>query len=222
LLTCGGLVIRLLVSFILIALTSAHAALDTRSVISPNGQLEFRLFIAEPEPGELYRIAYQVFDHGKRIMDTAFLGLDIFAQEPLLGENAGLIASSTGVDERHRYNWLIARYMQNGTLGRLLNVEVRAYDDGIAFRYVIPPSTPMMPIEIADEATEFQNVDGVTITEVRQGSYPPMRLAPLNASEVVTRLAAPTPFRADAPLTCPWRVIVIGKDAGILSDLNER
>jgi alpha-glucosidase len=208
-------------AFLFIALTSAHAALDTRSVVSPNGQLEFRLFVAEPEPGDLYRIGYQVFDHGKRLMDTAFLGIDIFAQEPLLGENAGLIASSAGVDDRHRYNWLVARYMQNGTLGRLLNVEVRAYDDGIAFRYVIPPSTPMMPIEIADEATEFQNVEGVTITEVRQGGYPPMRLEPLNASEVVTRLTQ-KPFRADPPLTGPWRVIVVGKDAGILSDLKGR
>jgi alpha-glucosidase len=154
-------------------------------------------------------------------MDTAFLGIDIFGQEPLLGENAGLIASSAGVDQRHRYHWLVARYMQNGTLGRLLNVEVRAYDDGIAFRYVIPLSTPMMPIEIADEATEFQKDAGVRITEVRKGSYPPMRLDPFNADEVITRLIeTQSPFRADAPLICPWRVIVVGKEMGILSDLG--
>jgi hypothetical protein len=211
--------VRLAVLFI--ALTGANAALDTRSLVSPNGQLEFRLFIDEPAPGELYRIGYQVFDHGKRIMTTAFLGIDIFGQEPLLGENAGLIASSAGVDERHRYHWLVAKYMQNGTLGRLLNVEVRVYDDGIAFRYVIPPSTPMMPIEIADEATEFQKTAGVRITEVRKGSYPAMRLEPFNGSEVITHLIeTQAPFRADAPLICPWRVIVVGKDAGMLSDLG--
>jgi len=200
--------------------TGVHAALDTRSVVSPNGQLEFRLFVDEPEPGDLYRLGYQVFDRGKRIMDTAFLGIDIFAQEPLLGENAGLIASSAGVDVRHRYRWMLARYMQNGTLGRLLNVEVRAYDDGIAFRYIIPPSTPMMPIEIADEATEFQKAPGVRITEVRKGNYPPMRLDPFNADGVITHLMeTQSPFRADAPLICPWRVIVVGKEARILSDL---
>jgi len=33
--------------------------------------------------------------------------------------------------------------MQNGSLGRRINVEVRAADDGIAFRYVIPRSTPL-------------------------------------------------------------------------------
>ncbi len=205
---------------VLVALTSAHAALDTRTVASPNGQLEFRLFVDEPAAGDLYRIGYQVFDHGKRIMDTAFLGIDIFGQEPLLGENAGLIASSTGVDERHRYNWLLARYMQNGTLGRLLNVEVRAYDDGIAFRYVIPPSTPMMPIEIADEDTEFQKAPGVHITEMRRGTYPPMQLEPFNGNELITHLTeTQSPYRADAPLICPWRVIVIGKEGRILTDL---
>ena len=148
---------------------------DTRTVVSPDGQLEFRLFVAEPQRGDLPRIGYQVYNHGKRLMDTAFLGIDIRDQEPLLGENAGLIASSTGSSANHRYNWLIANYMQNGSLGRLLNIEIRAFDDGIAFRYVIPPSTPLDPIEIAGEATEFQKLEGVTITEVRQGSYPPMR-----------------------------------------------
>ncbi|MGD1070594.1 MAG: glycoside hydrolase family 97 N-terminal domain-containing protein [Bryobacteraceae bacterium] len=211
-------------ALLLVALTTANAAsdaLDTRTVVSPNGQIEFRLFVAEPEPGDLPRIGYQVYNRGNRIMDTAFLGIDIFAQEPLLGENAGLIASSTGAGANGHYNWLAAKYMQNGTLGRLLNIEVRAYDDGIAFRYVIPPSTPLDPIEIADEATEFQNTAGVTITEVRHGSYPPMRLIPFNATEVITHLTQ-TPFRANAPLVCPWRVIVIGKEAGIIGDLNER
>jgi hypothetical protein len=208
------------IAFLLIAFAGAYAQ-DTRRVISPNGRLEFRLLVAEPEPGALPRIAYQVFDHGKRIMDTAFLGIDILDQEPILGENAGLIASSAGTDDKHRYNWLVAEYMQNGSLGRRLNVEARAYDDGIAFRYVIPPSTPLIEILIADEATEFQNTEGVTITEVRQGSYPAMSLKRLNATELVTRLAQ-KPFQATAPFTCPWRVIVVGKESGILKDLNGR
>jgi hypothetical protein len=210
---------RLLYScFSLIAFAGAYGQ-ETCRVSSPDGQLEFRLLIAEPEPGALPRIAYQVLDRGKRIMDTAFLGIDIVDQEPILGENAGLIASSTGADGRHRYNWLLAEYMQNGSLGRRLNVEARAYDGGIAFRYVIPPSTPLTEILIAEEATEFQNTEGITITEVRKGSYPAMRLERLNASEWVTRLAQ-TPFQATAPLTCPWRVIMVNKESRILTDLN--
>jgi hypothetical protein len=135
-----------------------------------------------------------------------------------------LIASSKGSDPRGRYNWVLAEYMQNGSLGRRLNIEARAYNDGITFRYVIPPSTPLNEILIAEEATEFQIAGGVTITEVRTGSYPAMHLERLNASEWVTRLDK-TPFQAAPPLTCPWRVIVVGrivagKEAGILKDLK--
>ncbi len=56
------------------------------------------------------------------------MGLDIYNQEPLLGQNLGLIHSSTASDAGagEKYNSLTAEYMQNGSLGRRLNVEVRA------------------------------------------------------------------------------------------------
>jgi hypothetical protein len=189
---------------------------DVRQVASPNGQLEFQLFTTPPEPGDWTRLAYRVFRNGKLIMDTAFLGFDIVDQEPLLGENVGLIGSANTTSQGH--NSLVARYMQNGSLGRLLTVEVRAYDDGIAFRYVIPFSPPLAEILIADEATEFQVSDGKSVTEVRDTDYPAMRLEPLDATHLVTRLAS-KPFTAKPPLTTPWRVIVIGKESAFLRDL---
>jgi hypothetical protein len=33
--------------------------------------------------------------------------------------------------------------MQNGSLGRLITVEVRVWDDAAAFRYLIPRSAPL-------------------------------------------------------------------------------
>ncbi len=109
-------------------------------------------------------------------MNTSFLGLDIQDQEPLLGENVGLTSSSSTTSKK--YNSLVAKYMQNGSLGRLINVEVRAYNDGVAFRYVIPQSTPLIEILIAEEATEFRpsKPDQVTLTESKSETYPPMHL----------------------------------------------
>ena len=143
---------RRLLAFV--ALTCAAFAQDERAITSPNGQIEFRLFIAVQESNNLSRIAYEVFYHGKPLIQTSFLGLDIEVQEPLLGENVGLTSSSTAKSEK--YNSLIARYMQNGSLGRLINVEARAYNDGIAFRYVLPRSTPLLDFVISEEATEFR------------------------------------------------------------------
>ena len=82
-------------------------------------------------------------------MKTSFLGLAILNQEPLLGENVGLTSSS--IHQRHSgYNSLLAKYMQNGSLGRLIDIEARVYNDGVAFRYLIPPSTPLSDLSIAE------------------------------------------------------------------------
>jgi hypothetical protein len=135
-------------------LTCAAFGQDERRVTSPNGQLEFRLFIATQGNSNLSRIAYDVSFQGKPLVNISFMGLDIQDQEPLLGENVGLTSSTSATSGK--YNSLVAKYMQNGSLGRLINIEVRAYNDGVAFRYVIPPSTPLMEIQIAEEATEFR------------------------------------------------------------------
>jgi len=187
------------------ALASAQ---DERRITSPNGQIEFRLFIATQSSSSLSRIAYEVFLKGKPLVSTSFLGLDIQDQEPLLGENVGLTSSSSATSPK--YNSLLARYMQNGSLGRLIDVEVRAYNNGVAFRYVIPPSTPLLEILIAEEATEFRPVDPrlVTITESKLQTYPPMHLIRADGA-MLTRLSRS--FKGTTPLTCPWRIVSVGQ-----------
>jgi hypothetical protein len=178
-------------------------AQDERRLTSPNGQIEFRLFISTQPESSLSRIAYRVFSAGKPLVNTSFLGLEIQDQEPLLGENVGLTSSTSATSPK--YNTLIAKYMQNGSLGRLINVEARAYNEGVAFRYVIPRSTPLIEIFIAEEDTEFRpvNPDLVIFTESDLKDYPPMHVD----KTAVTRLARP--YSGTTPLTCPWRIISI-------------
>jgi len=185
-------------------------------VVSPDGQIEFHVFLVKPAPAEFVRIAYQVFFHGKQLMDTSYLGLDIHDQ-PLLGVNVGLIGSKTGGGSS--YKSLIAEYMQNGSLGRRINVEARAYNGGIAFRYLVLESGQMRDFLMEDEATEFAfvrdgdtskhisltHLDGaarfalpfaveqpgvgwVAITEVPAGKYPRMSLAHSEDKVLATRL----------------------------------
>jgi hypothetical protein len=189
---------------------SCALAQDLRTVTSPDGKLEFRLFVGQPPDAGLSRLAYQVFLSGKRILDTSYLGIDITPQEPLLGQYIGLIRSSSS--KGSEYNELRADYMQNGSLGRLLDIEVRVSKNEIRFRYVIPRSTPLAePFTIEDEKTEFAVEPGVTgmvrIGEERLDAYPPMTLVPEEGSVLVTRLAKQ--FETTAPLTTPWRVISI-------------
>src|ERR1700686_1866202 len=86
-------------------LTTALCALaqgDLVSVTSPNGQIEFRLFmLPQEDPGEHPRLAYEVSFRGKPLMDTSYLGLNI-SDQPVLGVNLDIVTSKqTPVDETY-------------------------------------------------------------------------------------------------------------------------
>jgi|SRR5579863_1117206 len=258
---------------------------DLLTLSSPNGQIQFQLFLTQqPDLSLPYnRLAYQVSFKGKLLMDTSFMGLDI-QDQPILGVNLGLVTSKTAaVDQtytvpagkatriRDHYNSLTAEYLQNGTLGRRINVEVRAYDDGVAFRYVVPWSNPLVDMSIVDEVTEFQfakdaetypliledfrtryedqynritlsgihsdslialpflveqpGVGWVAVTEADIDGYAGMYLKHEEGRIMTSTL----PARADdpmlavhtsAPMTCPWRVMLIASDPGRLIESN--
>jgi hypothetical protein len=195
---------------ICILAASCASAQDVRTVTSPDGKLEFRLFVGQPPDSGLSRLAYQVYLSGKRILDTSYLGIDITPQEPLLGQYIGLVGSHS--TKTATYNELRANYMQNGSLGRLLDIEVRVSNSEVRFRYIVPRSTPLAePFVIDDEKTEFaieKSAAGIVkIGEDRSGPYPPVTLVREEDSVLVTRLARQ--FDTTAPLTTPWRTITI-------------
>jgi alpha-glucosidase len=218
---------------LLLAAATPAVSQDERTIVSPDDQLEFHLRVAVPEPGALNQIAYQVRYRGKLLIDTSFLGLDVLYQ-PLLGAKLGLLNSRTS--KTAHYQSLTAQYMQDGSTGRLINIEARVYNDGVAFRYVVPPSSPLEDLRLEGEETEFRlphldripaetplplpfvmeepGVGWVSIQEVPHPNYGRMSLLRVG-SELVSRIAknGRTPdlaFDGKTPLTGPWRVIVIG------------
>ena len=142
---------------------------DLVTVRSPDGRIVFRLFNGPPpdSTAPLPRLAYQVDFQGKPVIDTSYLGYEIFSAVPL-GDKLSLTkATSRTVDEaytvpagkvrtvRNYYNETIAEYIQNGSTGRLLTLEVRAFNDGVAFRYWVPQSPPLEDMLIENEITQF-------------------------------------------------------------------
>jgi hypothetical protein len=120
-----------------------------------------------------------------------------------LGENAGFVASKTANSSNFR--GLIVEYMQNGSLGRRIDVEARAYDDRVEFRYIIPRSTMLDEILIEEEVTEFDLVGKATVSEIPLPGFPRMTV-----QNGVSRLAGD--FAGRTPLVCPWRVIRPGPE----------
>jgi alpha-glucosidase len=192
-----------LCALLLAAWVTAFAQTDPVSVASPDGQLVMRLFIVTPQDSRLVRLAYQVSFHGKLLMDTSLLGISLSNQEPILSENVGLVSAKTesvnGV--RNRYNSLIAQYIQNGSLGRRVTIEARAYDDGVAFRYYIPRTSTVEDLQIEEELTDFRLAqDGDAYTAVlsdyqsAKGEYSRTKLSAIKRSSLVA-----LPFLVEQP-----------------------
>ncbi len=216
-------------------------AQDERHVSSPDGQIEFRIAMAQPEPGALFQLAYQVSYRGKPLIETSFLGLDIHNQEPILGANVGLTASHT--ESGKVYSSLDAEYMQNGSLGRRLNLQVHVYNEGIAFRYEIPRSLPLAEFLLNQEATEFsfarpldpqaalgvpcvveqRGLAWVKISEVPLPDYPRMSLQRTDERTLISRLLPQRPdseivLETATPLVTPWRLLVIAPSSDRLNE----
>lgn len=208
-------------------------AQDERRVVSPDGRLEFRIFVAQPPDGES-RLAYRILFDGRPLVDTSYLGFNIHNQEPFLGEKVGLIGSR--VWESGGARCLEADYMQNGSIGRLLNIEARVWNGAVAFRYVIPRSIALEELLIDDELTEFDVGAGfratraalpltvtrpgmpeVKIEEVTRPPYPPVTLAARGDGVLRTMLArgpadAVTAFEGRTPFVGPWRIVSVGAE----------
>jgi hypothetical protein len=234
----------LFVAFSLFA-SGAHAQ-DDRSVKSPDGQLEFRLFTALPDGSIFNCLAYQVWLRGKPVIETSYLGLDVLFQEPLLGENVGLSADKP-IREAH-YNGLWADYLQTSTTGRRIQFEVRVWNDGVAFRYIVPRSALLFDLAIADDTTQFRFADHASeklpeeapLPYLRElpditwigiysqdlSGYPIPQLKRLDAQTMVTHLPGGLPdqvpaFKTQTPWTGPWHIIAIapGRDGLAQSEI---
>ncbi len=210
---------------LLLLICAVGSAQDERRVVSPDGQVEFRLFVGHD--GYLSRLAYAVTYQGKPLIETSFLGFDIKNQEPLLGENVGLVTSHTASEGR--FNTLVGEFMQNGSLGRRIDVEVRAYNDGVAFRYKLPRSGPLDELFVRDEITEFAlpkgaeiegtvaKLSGLGFIGIAQGKaadYPRARLEVESGTILITRLPrreddANLAWASTTPAVFPWRAVVV-------------
>lgn len=138
-------------------------------VTSPDGEMAFLLFASQTaQPGEARptsSLQYAVEFHGKRLMDRADLGLK-FVGQPELGPGMHLVATQpesadetytipVGKTSRVHNHFDGIRADLTDSDGRKLSIEARAFDDGIAFRYIVPEQPGMKNARLASELTEF-------------------------------------------------------------------
>ena len=142
-------------------LSAAEVAPDPLSLESPDGRLRmtFRL-------GEGGRPGFEVASRGETVA-TGSLGL-AFAGSGPLGENLKVVGSrrdshdetyaiSVGKTSsaRDRHNELVISLEEEPAPHRRLDVAFRAFDDGVAFRYLIPDQEPLADFVLSDELTRL-------------------------------------------------------------------
>src|ERR1700738_520305 len=146
-------------------------------VESPSGDLAVMLL---SQGGLRYVVEF----HGKRVFDESALGIKLEGQPPLgpgmhqVHVEAGHVDETytipVGKTSRVRDHYNSARADFEDAEGRKLSVEVRAYDDGIAFRIIVPEQPPLKQVRLEHELTEFRfSKDAITYPLLLDGFQTP-------------------------------------------------
>src|SRR5438309_672460 len=146
-------------AFLSVALTAAALAQSSWTVQSPDSAVQVRIGLSD-------KLSYSVSFHGRPAITDSTLGLEIEGRVPWIGSNLKFIekterASDTTWTNRLGKNSSLRDHFRELTLafgtgdsaGSKLAVVVRAYNDGIAFRYQLPLQRGDM--RLTRELTEF-------------------------------------------------------------------
>ena len=137
---------------------------------SPNQELSLQ-FATAPVKGSTSgggKLVYSVSYRGKPVLDQSALGLELEGQS-LLGADVRVVNSiaGQGVDDysllagkaskvQDEYKCLTVQLKEDGDAGRTFSMEARAYNDGVAFRYVLPAQDTIKEFRLKQEDTEFR------------------------------------------------------------------
>jgi len=148
---------------------SANAQMGTVTIASPDRQLEITFETVANKTittngGALF---YYVTFRGAPLISSSSLKLTLEGQPPL-GANVRITGAAVSeMDEfyhlvtgktsaaRNRCKTLRVELTETGETARHLTIEARAYNDAVAFRYVVPEQPGLNEFKLAKEQTEF-------------------------------------------------------------------
>jgi alpha-glucosidase len=140
----------------LIALSAATAQAETVTVASPDGRNVVTL--------DSEKLTYAISRDGKAVIDASPLGLNLDIGQ--IGAGAAY-DSHTGTEVNDTWDIVVGKadiapdhYNQSDLAfttakGLKFDIIVRAYDDGVAFRYVVPEQAGISDFKVMNEATQF-------------------------------------------------------------------
>ncbi len=140
----------------------ARAAGGVERLRSPGGGVEVAFMLNAGAP------AYAVIYKGRTVVTWSALGLDLKQGGPLSKgmESEGFtraahdstyaLVAGKASRARDRYNELTVSLRERAGARRRLRIVFRAYDDGAAFRYVVPVQAGLERLDVIEERSEFR------------------------------------------------------------------
>jgi len=130
-------------------------------IVSPDGRTKVQINLKNSQ------VFYTVFKDGKEIIKKSRLDFEICGETPIR-DNLKLVRTRvTHHEETIEMPWGEDRYLRNNYIEgvyylaetakakRIYTIRFRVFDNGIAFRYEIPPQPKFSSIVIKNELTEF-------------------------------------------------------------------
>ncbi len=147
-------------------------------LVSPERKVEITIEL-DKEKAPVYAVKFQ----GSQVLETSSLGLEL-KRGGLLSKNMRVrdisrvtanetytfVAGKTRNAHNH-YNEVKIAFEETIAPHRQLTIIFRAYDDGAAFRYILPAQTDSTLIEVVREQSEFRFAGDLTCWSTNYGSF---------------------------------------------------
>jgi len=156
--------------FVALSCGEGLAQSEPVTLSSPDQQLVMQFTtVAEKGAADIGgKLVYSVTFHGKPLLDSSALALEL-ADQPVLGSKVQIVESTPGKGDddytliagkastiHDEYNKIELRAVEPSGLKRTLLIEARAYNNGIAFRYLLPEQDAIKQLRLKQEDTEFR------------------------------------------------------------------
>lgn len=148
---------------------AAQSSAAAAQVISPDGRIrmEFSVLPDQRSGDGGGHLVYSVFFNGAALLEDSGLSLDFGDGRPL-GANVRVsrVTPGSGIDDYNEvwgktshvddaWNSVAVDVTEPGPGGRKMTIEARAYNDALAFRYVVPDQANLGEYRLEAEHTEF-------------------------------------------------------------------
>jgi alpha-glucosidase len=146
------------------------------SLASPDAQIavQFKVVPQKSSNSGDGRLVYSLTFHGKPVIEDSGLALQL-DDLPALGANVHITGGDPGhgVDEytlqfqktgnvHDAYNSLLVHLAEDAPSHRRMDIEARAYNNGFAFRYLLPKDSGAGEFRLRQEDTEFRLTSDAT------------------------------------------------------------